>query len=130
MIKTAPLSPNHSCRHEVPFRVCCGCAFRRKRSSQMTAERTYPFPLIALVGELRLAQQELPPGERLQLRPIAAISKLRPPRQNPRPSKAAKLIPAGKPLCHFRLGNDQPFPSPSISRLFLLFILQKLSTSH
>ena len=87
---------------------------RRKRSSQMTAEKTHPFPFVALVGELRLAHQKQPPGERLQLRPIAAVDKLRPPRQYPRPGKATKLIPAGKPLCLFRLGNDQPFPSPSI----------------
>lgn len=78
------------------------------------AERTHPFPLIALIGELRLTHQQLPPGERLELRPVAAIGKLRPPRQNPRPGKATKLIPAGKTHRHFRLGNDQPFPSPSI----------------
>lgn len=69
-----------------------GRAFRRKKSSQMTAKRTHLIPFIALVSELRLAQQELPPGERFELRPIAAIGKLRPPRQNPRPSKAAAFL--------------------------------------
>lgn len=66
------------------------------------------------VGELRLVHQELPPGERLQLRPVTTIGKLRSPRQNPRPGKSAELIPPGKPHRHLRLGDNQPFPSPSI----------------
>jgi len=70
---------------------------RRKRSLQITTERSHLVPFIALVGELRLAHQKQPPGERLQLRPITAIGELRPPRQYPRPSKAAKFIPAGEP---------------------------------
>ena len=78
------------------------------------AERSHLVPFVALIGKLRLAHQELPPSNRLQLRPIAAIGKLRPPRKNTRPCEAAELIPAGESLRHFRLGNDQPFPSPSI----------------
>ena len=80
----------------------------------MTAKRTHAISLIALISKLRLAHQKLPPGKRLQLRPVTAIGKLRPPLQNPRPSKASKFIPTGKPLRHLRLGNDQPFPSPNI----------------
>ena len=56
------------------------------------AEGSNFVPLIALVDKLRLAHQELPPSERSQFRPIAAIGKLRPPRQNPRPGKAAELL--------------------------------------
>jgi hypothetical protein len=41
---------------------------------------------------LQLAHQKLPPGERLQFRPIAPIGKFRPPRQNPRPSEGAEYI--------------------------------------
>ena len=31
------------------------------------AERSHLIPFVALIGKLRLAQQELPPGERLKL---------------------------------------------------------------
>ena len=89
------------------------------------------LPLIALVGELRLAHQKLPPGKRLQLRPITAIGKLRPPRQYPRPGKAAELIPTGKPLRHLRLGNDQPFPIPRIIlRRQIIFTLVSNASSQ
>ena len=95
------------------------------------AKRTHPITFVALVGELRLAHQQLPPGERLQLRPVAAIGKLRSPRQYPRPSKAAKFIPAGKPLRHLRLGNDQPFQNPRIIlRRQIIFTLVSNASSQ
>ena len=107
-----------------------------KRLSQayiqlISAEWSHFIPFIALVGELRLAHQQLPPGERLQLRPVAAVGKLQPPRQNPHPSKSAELIPAGKLLRHLRLGNDQPFPNPRIIlRRQIIFTLVSNASSQ
>ena len=102
---------------------------RRKRSLQITTERSHLVPFIASVDKLRLAQQELPPDKRIQLRPVATVGKLQPPRENTRPGEAAKLIPTGKPLRHFRLGNDQPFPSLSIILLGPISFTYRINTN-
>jgi len=68
---------------------------------------------------------------RLEFRPVTAIGELRPPRQNPHPSKSAELIPTGKPLRHLRLGNDQPFQNPRIIlRRQIIFTLVSNASSQ
>ena len=61
------------------------------------AERSHLIPFVALIGKLRLAQQELPPGKRLQLQPGATVGKLRASAKESAPRQIRQTIPAGEP---------------------------------